>query len=114
MYVLGQVEKTVKDSKNKRITKLKTHEYVAKRIKEVRKIRKKENNGFLKKFLDQRIAMLSGSVGIIRVGADSKVELKEKKDRVADAIYATTAALKEGMVPGGGIALLTASQNIKT
>jgi len=56
--------------------------------------------------------MLSGSVGIIRVGADSKVELKEKKDRVEDAIYATKAALKEGIVPGGGIALLNASQFI--
>ena len=67
----------------------------------------------MKKFLDQRIAMLSGSVGIVRVGADSKVELKEKKDRVEDAIYATKAALKEGIVPGGGIALLNAAQNIK-
>jgi chaperonin GroEL len=57
--------------------------------------------------------MLSGSVGIVRVGADSKVELKEKKDRVEDAIYATKAALKEGIVPGGGIALLNASQVIK-
>ena len=57
--------------------------------------------------------MLSGSVGIIRVGANSKVELKEKKDRVEDAIYATKAALKEGIVPGGGIALLNASQKIE-
>ena len=57
--------------------------------------------------------MLSGSVGIIRVGANSKVELKEKKDRVEDAIYATRAALKEGIVPGGGVALLNASQKIK-
>ena len=56
--------------------------------------------------------MLSGSVGIVRVGADSKVELKEKKDRVEDAIYATKAALKEGIVPGGGIALVNASQCI--
>ena len=56
--------------------------------------------------------MLSGTVGIIRVGANSKVELKEKKDRVEDAIYATKAALKEGIVPGGGIALLNASQFI--
>ena len=56
--------------------------------------------------------MLSGSVGIIRVGADSKVELKEKKDRVEDAIYATKAALKEGIVPGGGVALLNASEFI--
>jgi chaperonin GroEL len=56
--------------------------------------------------------MLSGSVGIIKVGANSKVEMKEKKDRVEDAIYATKAALKEGIVPGGGIALLNACQNI--
>jgi len=112
--ILGEVEKAVTDSKNTVITTLETHEDVAERIKEVQKIKKNEKNGFLKKFLDQRIAMLSGSVGIIRVGADSKVELKEKKDRVEDAIYATKAALKEGIVPGGGIALLNASQNIKT
>ena len=47
-----------------------------------------------------------------KVGADSKVELKEKKDRVEDAIYATKAALKEGIVPGGGVALLNASERI--
>ena len=58
--------------------------------------------------------MLSGSVGIIKVGADSKVEMKEKKDRVEDAIYATKAALKEGIVPGGGVALLNAAQKIST
>jgi chaperonin GroEL len=57
--------------------------------------------------------MLSGSVGIIKVGANSKIELKEKKDRVEDAIYATKAALKEGIVPGGGVALLNASQQLK-
>ena len=56
--------------------------------------------------------MLSGKVGMVKVGADSKVELKEKKDRVEDAIYATKAALKEGVVAGGGVALLNASQEI--
>ena len=56
--------------------------------------------------------MLSGSVGIIKVGGNSKVELKEKKDRVEDAIYSTKAALKEGIVPGGGVALLNASHHI--
>ena len=56
--------------------------------------------------------MLSGSVGIIKVGANSKVELKEKRDRVEDAIYATKAAIKEGIVPGGGIALLNAAHNV--
>jgi len=57
--------------------------------------------------------MLTGQVGIIYVGADSKVELKEKKDRVEDAIYATKAAYKEGIVAGGGVALLNASTIIK-
>ena len=112
--ILGEVEKAVTDSKNTVLTTLETAEDVSKRVKEVEKILKNEKNGFLKKFLEQRIAMLSGSVGIIRVGADSKVELKEKKDRVEDAIYATKAALKEGIVPGGGIALLNASQCIES
>ena len=112
--ILGEVEKAVTDDKNTIITTLETTRDVSERIKEVQKLKKKEKNEFLKKFLEQRLAMLSGSVGIIRVGADSKVELKEKKDRVEDAIYATKAALKEGIVPGGGIALLNASQYIES
>ena len=57
--------------------------------------------------------MLSGTVGVVKVGADSKVEMKEKKDRIEDAIYATKAALKEGIVSGGGVALLNASQELQ-
>ena len=110
--ILGEVEKVVTDDKNTVITTLEASEEAKKRIKEVEKLKKQEKNGFIKKKLEQRIAMLSGSVGIVRVGAVSKVELKEKKDRVEDAIYATRAALKEGIVPGGGIALLNASQCI--
>ena len=110
--VLGEVEKSVTDDKNTILTTLDTTKDVAERIKEVQKLKKKEKDGFLKRFLEQRLAMLSGSVGIIRVGADSKVELKEKKDRVEDAIYAKKAALKEGIVPGGGVALLNASEFI--
>ena len=112
--ILGEVEKSVTDGKNTVITTLETTEDVSERIEEVIKLKKKEKNGFLKKKIEQRLAMLSGSVGIIKVGADSKVELKEKKDRVEDAIYATKAALKEGIVPGGGIALLNASQCIES
>ena len=66
----------------------------------------------MKKKLEESLAMLSGSVGIIKVGAASKVELKEKKDRVEDAIYATKAAFKEGIIPGGGSALMVGSQKI--
>ena len=67
----------------------------------------------MKTKLEQRLSMLSGNVGIIYVGANSSIELKEKKDRVEDAIYATKAALQEGIVPGGGIALLNAANTIK-
>jgi chaperonin GroEL len=113
LNILGEAEKAVTDDKNTIITTIETANDVSERIKEVQKLHKSEKNSFLKKKLEQRIAMLSGSVGIVRVGADSKVELKEKKDRVEDAIYATKAALKEGIVPGGGIALLNASQCIE-
>jgi len=110
--ILGEVEKAVTDDKNTVITLENIDESVKNRIKEVKKLHKAEKNGFVKKKIQQRIAMLSGSVGIVRVGANSKVELKEKRDRVEDAIYATKAALKEGIVPGGGIALLNASERI--
>ena len=87
-------------------------EDIEERIAEVGRKIESEKNGFIKKKLESRLAMLSGSVGIVKVGAGSKVELKEKKDRVEDAIYATKAALKEGIIPGGGSALWWASQKI--
>ena len=109
---LGNCEKSVTDSNNTVITTYDVGEVLEERIKEVKKIIKGEKNGFIKKKQEDRLAMLSGSVGIVRVGANSKVELKEKKDRAEDAIYATKAALKEGIVPGGGIALLNASRQL--
>ena len=63
--------------------------------------------------LEKRLARLSAKIAIVKVGANSDIELKEKSDRVEDAICATKAAIKEGIVPGGGIALLNAMQNIK-
>jgi chaperonin GroEL len=63
--------------------------------------------------LEKRLAMLSAKIAIVKVGANSEIELKEKTDRVEDAICATKAAIKEGIVPGGGIALLNASTNLK-
>ena len=109
---LGEVEFSVTDDKNTTITLDGTTDAVLERIVEVKSKIAEEKNGFIKKKLEQRLATLSGSVGIVKVGADSKVELKEKKDRVEDAIYATKAALKEGIVPGGGVALLDASEKI--
>ena len=61
---------------------------------------------------EKRLARLLAKVAIVKVGANSEVELKEKRDRVEDAICATKAAIKEGIVPGGGIALLNAANNV--
>jgi len=63
--------------------------------------------------LEKRLAKLKAKVAIVKVGGNSEIELKEKRDRVEDAICATKAAIKNGIVPGGGIALLNASQNLK-
>jgi chaperonin GroEL len=63
--------------------------------------------------LERRLARLAAKIAIVKVGANSEIELKEKKDRVEDAICATKAAIKEGIVPGGGIALLNAAETIK-
>ena len=63
--------------------------------------------------LEKRLSMLAAKIATVKVGANSDVELKEKTDRVEDAICATKAAIKEGIVPGGGIALLNASDFIK-
>ena len=110
---LGKADKAVTNSKNTVITTIDLNIDLKERIESVKKAIKNEKNPFLKKKTQERLAMLSGKVGVVKVGADSKVELKEKKDRVEDAIYATKAALKEGIVAGGGVALLNASQEIK-
>ncbi len=110
---LGEVQKSVTDDKTTVLTTIDLGLDLNERIENVQKSIKKEKNQFIKRRLDQRLAMLSGSVGLVRVGADSKVELKEKKDRIEDAIYAVKAALKEGIVPGGGVALVDAVRNNK-
>ena len=111
--MLGEAEYSSTDDKSTVLTVDTDMEELEERIDQINKQIADEKNGFFKKKLEQRLSMLSGSVGVIKVGADSKVELKEKKDRVEDAIYATKAALKEGIVPGGGIALLNAFQKIE-
>jgi chaperonin GroEL len=111
---LGEAEFAVTDDKNTVLTLEGMTDGIENRIDELNGKLAKEKDGFIKKKLEDRLAMLSGSVGVIKVGANSKVELKEKKDRIEDAIYATKAALKEGIVPGGGVALLNASQKIST
>ena len=110
--VLGSVKKAVTDEKST-VLQIEQSIDVAHRVEEVTKSIETETNPFFKKKLEQRLSMLTGKVGIVYVGADSEVELKEKKDRVEDAIHATKAAYKEGIVAGGGIALLNAANNLK-
>ena len=110
---LGEAYTAITDDKNTVLTIDTPEAEMDERIESIKKtIDKWEKNPFIQKKHRERLAMLSGSVGMVKVGADSKVELKEKKDRIEDAIYATKAALKEGIVPGGGVALLNASQKI--
>ena len=110
--VLGSVKKAVTDEKST-VLQIEQSVDVTHRVEEVTKSIETETDPFFKKKLEQRLSMLTGKVGIVYVGADSEVELKEKKDRVEDAIHATKAAYKEGIVAGGGIALLNAANNLK-
>jgi chaperonin GroEL len=64
--------------------------------------------------LQERLAKLAGGVAVIRVGGATEVEVKERKDRVDDAMHATRAAVEEGILPGGGVALLRAAETLKT
>ena len=111
--VLGEAVKAITDDKTTVLQTTDLGTDLEERVIQVETIDKWDKNPFIQKKHRQRLAMLSGSVGMVKVGADSKVELKEKKDRVEDAIYATKAALKEGIVPGGGVALMNAAQKIK-
>ena len=111
--VLGEAVKSVTNQKSTVLQVETDHELLEERIQSVRDKIAAETNGYFKGKLEERLSMLTGSVGLVYVGADSQVELKEKKDRVEDAIYATQAALKEGIVAGGGAALFYASNKIK-
>ena len=74
----------------------------------------KTTSDFDKEKLQERLAKLAGGVAIIKVGAATEVELKEKKHRIEDAVGATKAAVEEGVVPGGGVALLRAASALDT
>jgi chaperonin GroEL len=80
---------------------------VTERIEELRKVKTKTKNE--KDFIGQRISYLSGGIGVVLVGGGSDVEQKELYDRVDDAVCAVRSALEEGILPGGGVALLDAS-----
>jgi chaperonin GroEL len=83
------------------------------RIEEIKVEIDKSTSDYDKEKLQERLAKLSGGVAVIRVGAATETELKEKKHRVEDALSATRAAVEEGIVPGGGVALINAREAIK-
>jgi chaperonin GroEL len=83
------------------------------RVKNIRKQIEEATSDYDKEKLQERVAKLAGGVAVIKVGAATEVEMKEKKARVEDALHATRAAVEEGIVPGGGVAYLRARANLK-
>ncbi|MGE4062071.1 MAG: chaperonin GroEL [Rhodospirillaceae bacterium] len=82
------------------------------RCEQIRRQIEDTTSDYDKEKLQERLAKIAGGVAVIRVGGATEVEVKEKKDRVDDALHATRAAVEEGIVPGGGVALLRASRNL--
>jgi chaperonin GroEL len=83
------------------------------RVEQIRGMIETASSDYDKEKLQERVAKLAGGVAVIKVGAATEVEMKEKKDRVDDALHATRAAVEEGVVPGGGVALVRALQSLK-
>ncbi|MBN1162886.1 chaperonin GroEL [Patescibacteria group bacterium] len=108
---LGRAEKVISDKDNTTIVGGKgTEKAVDDRIAQIEKQIESSSSDYDKEKLQERLAKLSGGVAVISVGAATEAEMKEKKLRVEDAVNATKAAVEEGIVPGGGIALLRARE----
>jgi chaperonin GroEL len=88
-------------------------EAIKARIKQLKQEIENTDSDFDREKLQERLAKLAGGVAVVKVGAATETEMKEKKHRVEDALQATRAALEEGIVPGGGVALLNAIESIK-
>jgi chaperonin GroEL len=112
---LGQAKKVKIDKDNTTIIEGKgKKEDILGRVKMIQRELEKSTSDYDKEKLSERIAKLSGGVAKINVGAATETEMKEKKMRVEDAMHATRAAIQEGILPGGGVALLRASQAVKS
>jgi chaperonin GroEL len=83
------------------------------RIRQLKKQIEETTSDYDKEKLQERVAKLSGGVAVLKIGAATEIEMKEKKDRVEDAMNATRAAVEEGVVPGGGVALLRTQQKLR-
>ena len=106
---LGQAKRIEVGKENTTVIDgLGSKEVVDARVKEIRQQIEVSTSDYDKEKLQERVAKLAGGVAVIKVGAATEVEMKEKKDRVDDALHATRAAVEEGVVAGGGVALLRA------
>ena len=106
---LGTAKKVVIDKDNTTIVEgAGKHEEIKKRINEIKAQIEKTTSDYDKEKLQERLAKLSGGVAVLKIGASTEVEMKEKKARVEDALHATRAAVEEGIAPGGGVAFVRA------
>ncbi len=106
---LGQAKRVIVTKDNSTIIDGKgTKEDISSRIQQIRNEIASATSDYDKEKLQERLAKLAGGVAVIKVGAATEVEMKEKKARVEDALHATRAAVEEGVVPGGGVALIRA------
>ncbi|TKG92448.1 chaperonin GroEL [Puteibacter caeruleilacunae] len=104
---LGQAEKVTIDKENTTVVNgAGAEEAIAGRVAQIKKQIETTTSDYDREKLQERLAKLAGGVAVLYVGAASEVEMKEKKDRVDDALHATRAAVEEGIVPGGGVALV--------
>jgi chaperonin GroEL len=111
---LGQAKKVTIDKDTTTIVEgAGTSEAIAGRVKQLRTQVEDTTSDYDREKLQERLAKLVGGVAIVKVGAATESEMKEKKARVEDAMHATKAAVEEGIVPGGGVALLRAAQVLK-
>ena len=111
---LGRAKKVIVDKDNTTIVEGKGDpEQIKARINEIKVQIEKTTSDYDREKLQERLAKLSGGVAVIKVGANTESEMKEKKARVEDAMHATKAAVEEGIVPGGGVALVRASKVLR-
>jgi len=111
---LGQAEKVVIDKDNTTIVNGKgDKELIKGRVEEIKAQIEKTTSDYDREKLQERLAKLSGGVAVLYIGAPTEVEMKEKKDRVDDALHATRAAVEEGIVAGGGVAYIRAQHTLE-
>jgi len=111
---LGTAKKVVIDKDNTTIVEgAGSKEDIKKRINEIKIQIEKTTSDYDKEKLQERLAKLSGGVAVLKIGASTEVEMKEKKARVEDALHATRAAVEEGIVAGGGVAYIRASSKLE-